>query len=95
MCDFWMYSVNLGVLIRKADSRNGKFKQFATWNREYVTALWQVLFWRFLIESEFYTQRIAYLHSGDLFTDGGKSVAFGDFTEIWKIQRKIAFSAIR
>ena len=33
--------------------------------------------------------------SVQIITDGGKSVVFGDFDEIWKMQRKIAFSAIR
>ena len=33
--------------------------------------------------------------SAEVFTDGGKGVALGDFSEIWKLQRKIAFGAIR
>ncbi len=35
------------------------------------------------------------IFAADMLTNGGKDIALGDFTEIWKAQRKIAFSAIR
>ena len=33
--------------------------------------------------------------SANIITEGGKDIVYGDFSEIWKLQRKIAFGAIR
>ena len=45
--------------------------------------------------SSCYFMHFAISFSAEVFTDGGKGVALGDFSEIWKLQRKIAFGAIR
>ena len=44
---------------------------------------------------QFLNNTVSFCIPVDIVSEGGKSMIFADFTEIWKIQRKIAFSAFK
>ena len=43
---------------------------------------------------DYYTNLFCFV-SADVFTDGGKDIAFGQYGPVWKLHRKIASKALR